>query len=87
MSIVALDDRILDRALSDLSFPDAEDAMQYYSALRYGASLLITRNTKDFRAASIPVVTWDSILTHYPDCQTITPPTRSPSEFSPNPII
>jgi predicted nucleic acid-binding protein len=54
--IVALDDSILQQALSDLSFPDAEDAMQYYSALVCGAPLLITRNPKHFKAASIPVV-------------------------------
>jgi hypothetical protein len=34
---------------------DFEDAMQYYSALREQADVIITRNKDDYAAAQIPV--------------------------------
>ncbi len=40
------------------SFLDFEDGLQYYSALNVKEiSAIITRNTKDFRSSSIPVLT------------------------------
>ncbi len=36
-------------------FIDFEDAMQYYSALRENADLIITRNKSDFEASTIPI--------------------------------
>ena len=38
-------------------FKDFEDAMQYYSALKAKADIIITRNGKDFTASQIPVMT------------------------------
>lgn len=35
---------------------DFEDAFQYYTALNNGASVIITRNAKDFSVSSIPVM-------------------------------
>ncbi len=37
-------------------FTDFEDAMQYFSALRENVDYIITRNKKDFKNASIPVL-------------------------------
>lgn len=36
------------------NFHDFEDAMQYFSALRYKANVIITRNKKDFLESQIP---------------------------------
>ena len=44
------------------AFSDFEDALQYHSALKAGASEMITRNKKDFRLASLPVYTPDEYL-------------------------
>ena len=43
-------------------FSDFEDALQYYSALKAGASEIITRNKKDFRFSSLPVYTPEEYL-------------------------
>ena len=44
------------------AFLDFEDALQYYSAVRAGATLIITRNKKDFRPSSLPVYTPEEYL-------------------------
>ena len=38
-------------------FADLEDAMQYYTALKAKADIIITRNGKDFANSKIPVMT------------------------------
>ena len=38
-------------------FADFEDAMQYYTALKAKADIIITRNGKDFANSKIPVMT------------------------------
>ena len=43
-------------------FPDFEDALQYHSALKAGATVIITRNKKDFRFSSLPVYTPEEYL-------------------------
>lgn len=50
-------------------FKDKEDALQYYTALHYGADYFITRNTKDYkhRSASLPVHTPREFLKIIPD--------------------
>lgn len=40
--------------LSDMK--DFEDAVQYYSAINTNASVIITRNIKDFKKSAIPVM-------------------------------
>lgn len=50
------DERTVDDSLAS-QFQDFEDAMQYYSALRANAEIIITRNGKDFTASRIPVMT------------------------------
>ena len=37
--------------------PDFEDALQYYSAMTEQADMIITRNGKDFKHATIPIYT------------------------------
>lgn len=53
-SITPVDSRTIDESIAS-DFRDFEDAMQYYSALREGADLIITRNKDDYKAAQIPV--------------------------------
>lgn len=56
VDVLPLHDKILELSL-DSSFKDFEDAIQYYSALEGKANKIITRNKKDFKSASIPVLT------------------------------
>lgn len=56
-----LSDKIINKALSS-GFTDFEDALQYFCAVRKDCSLLITRNVKDFKLSSIPVLTPDEYL-------------------------
>lgn len=43
-------------------FKDFEDSVQYYSALQANCSVIITRNAKDFKHSSIPVMTAEEYL-------------------------
>ena len=54
--VVAADERVVDDAINS-AFPDFEDALQYYSALKAKADFIITRNGKDFALSKIPVMT------------------------------
>ena len=53
-TILPVDDTIVDQALAS-PFSDFEDALQYHAALPKGVSAIITRNTRDFRNASIGI--------------------------------
>lgn len=44
------------------SFADFEDALQYFCALAANCDIIITRNGKDFKNSSIPVMTADEYL-------------------------
>jgi predicted nucleic acid-binding protein len=46
----------IDKALNS-SFNDFEDAVQYFSALQSNCSIILTRNGKDFKHATIPIMT------------------------------
>ena len=54
--LVTVDRDVVEKALSS-EFTDFEDAMQYFSAEKFGADIIITRNKKDFRNAQLPVYT------------------------------
>jgi predicted nucleic acid-binding protein len=58
---VAFDEQILQQAI-DAGFPDFEDAVQYFSALRAGASCLITRNLSHFPRSTLPILTPAALL-------------------------
>lgn len=57
VELLSLDDKITELALSDDSFPDFEDGLQYYSALENQVDVIITRNKKDFKNSKLPVLT------------------------------
>ena len=52
--VAPVDSSIVDAALYS-SFKDFEDAIQYFCALNAGADIIITRNIKDFKEATLPV--------------------------------
>ncbi len=54
--LVPLDERIAHQAI-DAKIRDFEDAIQFFSALRAGAAVLITRNPKDFPGGDMALQT------------------------------
>ena len=59
--ITPVDSKTINESLKS-EFIDFEDAMQYYSALRENADIIITRNKNDFAASKIPVFTPQEFL-------------------------
>ena len=57
VELLNLDDKITELALSDESFPDFEDGLQYYSAIENDVDIIITRNKKDFKNSKLPILT------------------------------
>jgi predicted nucleic acid-binding protein len=56
-----LDEIVIEKGLSS-NFSDFEDALQYHCALKADCDILITRNAKDFKGSSIPVMTGEEFL-------------------------
>ena len=54
--IAVTNEQIVDDSLAS-QFSDFEDAMQYFTALKAKADIIITRNGKDFASSKIPVMT------------------------------
>jgi predicted nucleic acid-binding protein len=61
-NIVAVDKARLVKALTDDSFDDIEDYLQYDCAAEAAADYIITRDGDGFTAATIPVVTPEAFL-------------------------
>jgi predicted nucleic acid-binding protein len=56
VEVLPLDNKIIDLALtSDLK--DFEDAIQFYTAIEHNTDIIITRNKKDFKKQSLPILT------------------------------
>lgn len=55
-SVATTDERVIDDSIASL-FADFEDAVQYYTALKVKADVIITRNVDDFALAKLPVMT------------------------------
>lgn len=55
-------------ALAALELPmaDFEDALQAAAAMACGASIIVTRNERDFIASPVPALTPDAFLQRYP---------------------
>lgn len=54
--VATTNERTVDDSLAS-QFKDFEDAMQYYTALKAKADIIITRNGKDFATSKIPIMT------------------------------
>ncbi len=61
VNVVTVDDKVIELALTS-SIPDFEDAVQYYAAIENHATTIVTRNLKDYKKASIPVMTAENFL-------------------------
>src|SRR5512145_976011 len=56
-----LDEITIEKGLAS-DFKDFEDALQYHCALKADCDILLTRNAKDFKESSIPVMSADEYL-------------------------
>lgn len=59
--IAPMSEDCVEKALQS-NFSDFEDALQYFSALEAGATLIISRDSKGFKNAAIPVLTAEEFL-------------------------
>jgi predicted nucleic acid-binding protein len=59
--VMPIDETIIDKALNS-DFKDFEDAIQYFSALDFKAHYIISRNAKDFKTASLPILSASEYL-------------------------
>ena len=59
--VCEVDEKTIEKGLNS-NFKDFEDAVQYYTALQANCSIIITRNGKDFKSATIPVMTAEEYL-------------------------
>lgn len=62
VQVLAVDSKTIDFAIAS-DFKDFEDAIQYACALEHNLTIIITRNLKDYKNASIIVLTPESYLT------------------------
>lgn len=59
--VCEVNEETIDKALNS-NFKDFEDAVQYFTALQSNSSIIITRNGKDFKYATIPIMTAEEYL-------------------------
>lgn len=59
--VIDSSEKVMDQALNS-SFNDFEDAVQYYTALNAGISVILTRNLKDYKPAGMLVQTPEMFL-------------------------
>lgn len=62
--ICDLDEQIIEKSLNS-NFKDFEDGLQYFSALKSECDILITRNGKDFKNSSIPIMTAEEFISTF----------------------
>lgn len=61
INILPIDERVIEQSLNS-EFNDFEDAIQYFTAVNNGISLLITRNKTDYKKSRIDVVSAEEFL-------------------------
>lgn len=61
LHIIDSSEAVVDKALNS-DFSDFEDAIQYYTALEYGISVILTRNLRDYKNASVIIQTPEAFL-------------------------
>jgi predicted nucleic acid-binding protein len=62
VKVLPLNEKIIDLALNDNDFNDFEDGLQYFTALQYNQSVILTRDLKDFKKSNIPVMSAEQFL-------------------------
>lgn len=61
LNILPIDERVIDQSLNS-EFTDFEDAIQYFTAVNNGITLIITRNKLDYKRSKIDVLTAEEFL-------------------------
>jgi len=61
LEVCAVGDKELGEALVS-DFVDLEDGIQYFTAVNNRADVIVTRNTRDFRLAAVPVMAPGELL-------------------------
>lgn len=61
INVLPVDERVIEQSLNS-EFTDFEDAIQYFTAVNNGISLLLTRNKIDFKKSKIPIATAEEFL-------------------------
>lgn len=61
VNVLSLTDKIIDLALSS-DFHDVEDAFQYFTAIENNIQILITRNLRDYKTATIAVMSAEQFI-------------------------
>jgi predicted nucleic acid-binding protein len=61
VTVLAVDDKIIDLAIAS-DFADFEDAIQYNTAIENNIKILVTRNLKDYKKATIQIMNPETFL-------------------------
>ncbi len=61
LHVIDSSESIIDKALNS-DFSDFEDAIQYYTALEHNITVILTRNLRDYKNASVIVQTPEAFL-------------------------
>lgn len=59
--VSTVDESVVEKGLQS-RFSDFEDALQYYSALKAKCDIIITRNAKDYKESSLPIMSAEEFL-------------------------
>ena len=59
--VCEVNEETIDKALNS-NFKDFEDTVQYFTAIQSNCSIIITRNGKDFKNSTIPIMTAEEYL-------------------------
>lgn len=59
--VCAVNEETIEKGLNS-NFKDFEDAIQYFTAIQSNCTIIITRNGKDFKHSTIPIMTAEEYL-------------------------
>ncbi len=59
--VAAVDETIIEKGLNS-TFSDFEDSLQYLCAIKMDCNIILTRNQKDFKESTLPVMSADEYL-------------------------
>jgi predicted nucleic acid-binding protein len=62
VSVLPMNDKIIDLALNNADFRDFEDGLQYYTALENQQDIIITRDMDGFKHAVLPLMSAEEYL-------------------------
>jgi len=62
INILPLTDKIIALASNDDKFIDFEDGLQFFTAVQFKQDVIVTRNLKDFKKSTIPVLSAEQFL-------------------------